>query len=102
MPKPKADNADCTDWTRVGALTEDEIERMAAEDEDNPGTEEADWAEATIGLPPRKARIHATIDADCGRLVQVAWPGLSDAHERRPAALHGDAKEDGGVKPIRR
>jgi hypothetical protein len=89
MPKPKADNADCTDWTRVGALTEDEIERMAAEDEDNPGTEEADWAEATIGLP-------------CGRLVQVAWPGLSDAHERRPAALHGDAKEDGGVKPIRR
>lgn len=42
----------------------DEIERMAAEDEDNPGTDEADWMNATVGLPPRKTRIHATIDAD--------------------------------------
>jgi uncharacterized protein (DUF4415 family) len=68
MPKLKTDEVDRTDWARVKALTEDEIERMAAEDEDNPATEEEDWAEATIGLPPRKARIHATIDADV-----VAW-----------------------------
>lgn len=55
---------DRTDWARVKALTDDEIERMAAEDEDNPGTDEADWMNATVGLPPRKTRIHATIDAD--------------------------------------
>ena len=67
MPK-KADNADRTDWARIRALTEDEIERMAAADADNPATEEADWAEATVGLPPRKTRIHATVDADV-----VAW-----------------------------
>ena len=67
MPK-KADDADRTDWARVWALTEDEIERMAAADADNPATEEADWAEATVGLPPRKTRIHATVDADV-----VAW-----------------------------
>jgi hypothetical protein len=59
MPK----NADRTDWARIRALTEDEIERMAAADADNPATEEADWAEATVGLPPRKTRIHATVDA---------------------------------------
>ena len=41
---------------------------MAAADEDNPATEEADWAEATVGLPPRKTRIHAIVDADV-----VAW-----------------------------
>jgi uncharacterized protein (DUF4415 family) len=67
MPK-KADDADRTDWARIRTLTEDEIERMAAADEDNPATEEADWAAATVGLPPRKTRIHATIDADV-----VAW-----------------------------
>jgi uncharacterized protein (DUF4415 family) len=59
---------DRTDWARVKALTEDEIERMAAEDDENPGTEETDWANATVGLPPRKTRIHATIDTDV-----VAW-----------------------------
>jgi uncharacterized protein (DUF4415 family) len=68
MAKPKAHKADRTDWTRVRALTEDEIERMAAADEDNPATDEQDWADAAIGLPPRKMRIHATIDADV-----VAW-----------------------------
>jgi uncharacterized protein (DUF4415 family) len=67
LPK-KADDADRTDWARVRALTDDEIERMAAADEDNPATEEADWADAAVGLPPRKTRIHATIDADV-----VAW-----------------------------
>ena len=50
MPK-KTDDADRTDWVRT--LTEDEIERMAAADEDNPATEEADWADAAVGLPPR-------------------------------------------------
>jgi uncharacterized protein (DUF4415 family) len=70
MPASKARRAaaDRTDWARVEALTDDEIERMAGRDEENPGTEEADWADAAVGLPPRKARIHATIDADV-----VAW-----------------------------
>lgn len=53
-----------TDWERVNALTEEEIERMAAEDEDNPATTEEHWAKATVGLPPRKTRIHASLDSD--------------------------------------
>jgi hypothetical protein len=57
VPKPKADDLDRTDWARVRALTDDEIERMAAEDADNPATEEEDWAEATVGLPRRNARV---------------------------------------------
>jgi hypothetical protein len=55
MPKPKAVDVDRTDWARVGALTDDEIERMAADDAENPATEEADWVDATVGFPPRKA-----------------------------------------------
>jgi uncharacterized protein (DUF4415 family) len=76
MPGNKADNtADRTDWARVKALTEDEIERMAAEDDENPGTEEADWADATVGLPPRKTRIHATIDSDVVEWFRSKGPG---------------------------
>ena len=45
-------------------MSEDEIERMAAEDEDNPGSDEDHWAEATVGLPPGKVSIHASFDRD--------------------------------------
>jgi uncharacterized protein (DUF4415 family) len=53
-----------TDWKRVDALTADDIETMAAADEENPATRAEHWASARIGLPPRKTRIHASLDAD--------------------------------------
>jgi len=53
-----------TDWKRVDALTDDEIEIMAAADEENPAAEAEHWASARVGLPPRKTRIHASLDAD--------------------------------------
>ncbi len=53
-----------TDWERIDALTDEDIEKMAAVDEDNPATGRAHWASARVGLPPRKTRIHASLDAD--------------------------------------
>ncbi|MER2264429.1 BrnA antitoxin family protein [Methylobacterium oxalidis] len=54
-----------TDWAALRALSEDAIERIAAEDADNPATvDEAEWARGTVGLPPRKTAIHATFDQD--------------------------------------
>jgi uncharacterized protein (DUF4415 family) len=53
-----------TDWARVDALTEAEIERMATDDTDNPATSAEDWAEATIGLPPLKTPVNAKFDVD--------------------------------------
>jgi uncharacterized protein (DUF4415 family) len=53
-----------TDWKRVDALTDDDIERMAGADDDNPATGAEHWASARVGLPPRKTRIHASLDAD--------------------------------------
>jgi uncharacterized protein (DUF4415 family) len=66
MPSEKADKPlkGRTDWARVNAFTEEDIERMAAEDDENPGTTEADWADGFVGLPPRKTRIHASLDSD--------------------------------------
>ncbi len=55
---------DRTDWATLRDMPEDEIERLAAEDEDNPPTDEDDWTDATIGLPPSKTSIHASFDRD--------------------------------------
>ncbi len=66
MTKPKA--AKGTDWARIDALTDDEIERMAASDIDNPTSTVEDWADSIVGLPPLKEAVNAKFDADV-----VAW-----------------------------
>jgi len=53
-----------TDWPRVDALTDAQIERMAADDKDNPATTEDDWADAVVGLPPPKTPVNAKFDVD--------------------------------------
>lgn len=54
-----------TDWERLRTLSEEEIERIAEEDEENPATISNDeWAHAVVGLPPRKTSIHANFDSD--------------------------------------
>jgi uncharacterized protein (DUF4415 family) len=54
-----------TDWAALRAMPEDAIERMAAEDADNPATVSDDaWAGATVYAPPGKTAIHATFDRD--------------------------------------
>lgn len=56
---------DRTDWARLRAMSEDEIERMAEADDDNPATvDEEEWAHATIGLPVGKTAVHANFDRD--------------------------------------
>lgn len=38
-------------------MSDDEIERLANEDEDNPATVSDDeWAEATVYLPPKRVQ----------------------------------------------
>lgn len=67
MPSDKATKPrqDRTDWAALRIMSEDEIERIADADEDNPATVGDDaWAGATVGLPARKASIHARFDRD--------------------------------------
>jgi uncharacterized protein (DUF4415 family) len=52
-----------TDWKRVDAMTEAELEASIAADPDDIH-EELDWTKAFIGLPPRKKDIHIRIDSD--------------------------------------
>ncbi len=53
-----------TDWVRVDALTEADIERMAENDGENPSSRAEDWADAVVGLPPLKIPVNAKFDAD--------------------------------------
>jgi uncharacterized protein (DUF4415 family) len=66
--KPHKDQTDGSDWSRIDRLSDDDIEAMARGDRDNPATTADDWAEAFIGLPPRKTPVNAKFDEDV-----VAW-----------------------------
>lgn len=62
MPKTKQAPSGRTDWAKLRAMSEAEIERIAANDPDNPPTD--DWADAVVGLPPLKTPVNAKFDAD--------------------------------------
>jgi uncharacterized protein (DUF4415 family) len=55
-----------TDWTRLDAMTEEEIERNAAEDPDNPPWTDEDWANAQRVDPQKHTAVW--LDRDI-----VAW-----------------------------
>jgi uncharacterized protein (DUF4415 family) len=56
-----------TDWARVDAMTEEELERAIASDPDadipNP-----DWTKSRLVLPQRKQSVHLRVDPDV-----LAW-----------------------------
>jgi len=52
-----------TDWAKVDAMTEEELEARIAADPDDIH-EELDWSKAIKGLPPMKRHINIRIDAD--------------------------------------
>jgi uncharacterized protein (DUF4415 family) len=52
-----------TDWKKVDAMTEEELEASIAADPDDIH-EELDWSKAFKGLPPFKKDIHIRIDSD--------------------------------------
>ena len=56
-----------TDWARVDAITEEELERAIASDPDSdvPGV---DWTTARLVMPQRKESVHLRLDPDV-----LAW-----------------------------
>jgi uncharacterized protein (DUF4415 family) len=54
---------DRTDWAKVDAMTEEELEASIAADPDDIH-EEIDWTKAIKGLPPIKKHINIRLDGD--------------------------------------
>ena len=62
MPNSKPKPGGRTDWAKLRAISETDIESMAANDAENPPND--DWADARIGTPPPKIPVNAKFDAD--------------------------------------
>jgi uncharacterized protein (DUF4415 family) len=62
-----------TDWARVDATTEEEVERQALEDE---GEYPEGWEKTIIiGIPEPKKDVHIRLDADVLRWFKAQGPG---------------------------
>lgn len=62
--KPTHEHLTGSDWDRLNGLQDEDIERMALADTENPATKTEDWAQATIGLPNLKVPIAVHFDAE--------------------------------------
>jgi uncharacterized protein (DUF4415 family) len=53
-----------TDWARVDALTDEEIEKSIEDDPDWAEFKDVDWSKAVLFNPPEKKPISIRLDAD--------------------------------------
>lgn len=53
-----------TDWKRLDALTDEEIEASIANDPDWQEFKDLDWSDAVLVIPPKKKAISIRVDED--------------------------------------
>ena len=53
-----------TDWKRLDALTDEEIEASIANDPDWQEFKDVDWSDAVLVIPPKKKAISIRVDED--------------------------------------
>ena len=53
-----------TDWARVDALTDEEVEAAIASDPDWQEFRDIDWTDAVLVMPPKKKAISIRVDED--------------------------------------
>jgi uncharacterized protein (DUF4415 family) len=74
---------DQTDWARVEALTEEEIEAAARSDPEWEGLLDIDWSNAELVMPRRKEAISIRLDED----VLAFFKGLGAGYQTRINAV---------------
>lgn len=88
---------DRSDWTRVDAMTDEELTANAESDPDSRPYTDEEWATAAFVHPPDKVPVGLKLDTG-PRLVQVPRPRLSDPHQRGAAPVHGGAAKGQELK----
>ena len=53
-----------TDWARVDAMTDEDIDRATRDDPDWAGFEDIDWSKAQVVFPTAKTSISIRVDQD--------------------------------------
>ena len=85
-----------TNWDRLAALTEDDIERAIAEDPDSPPALDADWfRNAELVIPAAKTATSIRVDSDVMGWFKTQGRGWQT---RMNAVLRAYARAHGGVK----
>jgi hypothetical protein len=85
-----AEAVDETDWARVAAMTEADIERAAAGDPHAALTTAGDWTDAGR-LAADDGTGHVTARSGCPRMVSAAGTGVSGPYQRGPSRLRQGA-----------
>src|SRR5208283_3449073 len=90
-----------TDWKKVDAMTEAELEASIAADPDDIH-EELDWTKAFNGLPPRKKDIHIRIDSDVLYWFKQTGDGYQTRMNNVLRAFFESRQRSRSAKPVRR
>jgi uncharacterized protein (DUF4415 family) len=72
-----------TDWARLDAMTDEEIEASIADDPDWAEFKEIDWSDAVLVMPARKKAISIRVDED----VLDFFKKEGDGYQRRINAV---------------
>src|SRR5882757_5672075 len=85
-----------TNWARLEALTDEDIERAIAEDPDSAPPLDADWfSKAELVIPAAKVATSIRVDGDVMAWFRTQGRGWQT---RMNAVLRAYAKAHGGVK----
>lgn len=95
IQKKIAKGDDRTDWKRVDALTDEDIDRATRDDPDWAGFEDIDWSKAEVVFPTPKQSISIRVDQDVVDFFKATGKGYQTrmnavlrhyVHEQKKAA----------------
>ena len=72
-----------TDWARVDAMTDEEVEAAIASDPDWAEFKDLDWSDAVLVMPPKKKAISIRVDED----VLDYFKSQGEGYQRRINAV---------------
>src|SRR3984893_15678237 len=84
-----------TDWARLDALTDEEIEASIANDPDWQEFKDIDWSKAVLVIPPKKTAISIRVDEDVLDYFRKEGAGYQ---RRMNAVLRSYMDQTGGPK----
>ena len=71
-----------TDWARLDAMTDEEIEASIANDPDWQEFKDIDWSKAVLVIPPKKKAISIRSTRTCSIISKSRAPAINGASTR--------------------
>jgi uncharacterized protein (DUF4415 family) len=88
-----------TDWARVDALSDEEVEAAAADDPDEEGFQDIDWSKAEVTAPPRKQPISIRVDEDVLNFFKQQGTGYQRRMNAVLRAYMTETQKNGSERP---